>query len=177
MAGSLADVTVILDEVRSLYNVGAVMRACDGAGIQRLIACGITPYPAQGQADPRRGPVSARADRELRKTALAAFDTVRVEHCPGAADAIAQARREGAMIVAIERAPHGEVFWRSPAMDAPRLALVFGHEVEGLAPPVISLADAVVEVPMLGAGHSLNVAVTAGIVLYEVVRRRTSPRR
>ena len=150
------------------------MRAGDGAGVTRLIACGITPYPLLGADDPRRGPVAARADRELRKTALAAFDRVRVGWCPRVADAIAQVRGEGATIVAVERAPGAEPYWQSAALDAERLALVLGHETKGLDASALRLADAVVEIPMLGAGTSLNVAVAAGVVLYEVVRRRAA---
>jgi tRNA G18 (ribose-2'-O)-methylase SpoU len=171
---ALADVTLILDNVRSLYNVGAIMRAGDGAGVRRIIACGVTPYPAQGRADPRRGPVAARADRELRKTALAAFDAVRVEACSSAAAAMERLKCEGATVVAVERTPDAELFWRAPALDAPHLALVLGHEVEGLDAGVLRQADAVVRVPMLGAGSSLNVAVAAGVVLYEILRRRSS---
>jgi tRNA G18 (ribose-2'-O)-methylase SpoU len=165
-------VTVILDNVRSLYNVGAIMRACDGAGMRRIIACGITPYPSQGRDDLRRGPVAARADRELRKTALAAFDTVKIEHCPSVRAAVEQVRAEGALVVAVERTPDAVPLWQAPALDAPALALIFGHEVEGVDGAALALADATVMVPMLGAGASLNVAVTAGIALYEIVRRR-----
>jgi len=162
---------VVLDNVRSLYNVGAVMRACDGAGVTRLIACGITPYPPLGPDDPRRGPVAERAARELRKTALAAYERVQVEWCATAMEAIARLRAEGAAIVAVERAPGAQPFWASPSLDAASLALVLGHEREGVASGVLDLADAVVEVPMLGAGASLNVAVAAAVVLYEIVRR------
>ena len=169
-------ITVILDNVRSLYNVGAMMRACDGAGVTRLVACGITPYPSHGADDPRRGPVAARADRELRKTALAAYGRVQVEWAPAVADAIAQLRAEypHLTVVAAERAPGALPFWATPALSAPALALVLGHEVEGVGSQALALADAVVEIPMRGAGASLNVAVAAGILLYEVVRRRTS---
>jgi 23S rRNA (guanosine2251-2'-O)-methyltransferase len=169
----LDGVTVLLADVRSLYNVGAVLRACDGAGVRRVVACGITPYPPAGADDPRRGPVAARAGRELRKTALAAFDAVAVEHVPDVATAIARLRREGATVVAVENAPGSESLWRAPALDAPRLALILGHEVTGLSPDALALADATVAVPMLGAGVSLNVAVAAGVVLYELVRRRS----
>ncbi|CAA9244582.1 MAG: hypothetical protein AVDCRST_MAG77-1718 [uncultured Chloroflexi bacterium] len=167
-------ITVILDNVRSLYNVGAVMRACDGAGVTRVIACGITPYPSLGRADSRRGPVAARAERELRKTALASFDTVRIEHCATIAEAISRVRAEGAAVVAVEGTPDAPTLWESPALDAERVALVLGHEVEGIGAEALALVDAVVRIPMHGAGRSLNVAVAASLVLYEVIRRRTS---
>jgi tRNA G18 (ribose-2'-O)-methylase SpoU len=172
MTDALADVTVILDNVRSLYNVGAVMRAAAGAGVRRLTACGITPYPSRGAGDPRRGPVAARADRELRKTALAAYDYVRVESCATVEGAIAAIRAEGATIVAVERAPGAVPFWSAAALDAAPLAVILGHEVEGVAASALALADAVVDIPMFGAGHSLNVAVAAGVILYEIARRR-----
>ena len=165
--------TVILEDVRSLYNVGAVMRVCDGAGVRRLIVCGITPYPSQGLADPRRGPVAARADRELRKTAIAAYDTVRVEHAATAAEAIARVRGEGAMVVAAEATPGVPSIWDAPALGASRLAVVFGHETEGISAETLHLVDAVVRIPMYGAGGSLNVATAVAVVLYEVVRRQS----
>jgi tRNA G18 (ribose-2'-O)-methylase SpoU len=170
---ALPQLTLILANIRSLYNVGALMRAADGAGVSRLIACGITPYPSLGAADPRRGPVAARADRELRKTALAAYDRVVVEYSPSATDAIARLRAKGVTVVAVERTPQAVPYWQSPALDAPSLVLVLGHEVEGVDPELLSLVDAVVDIPMLGAGTSLNVAIAAAIVLYEVVRRQT----
>jgi 23S rRNA (guanosine2251-2'-O)-methyltransferase len=166
-------VVVILDNVRSLYNVGAVMRACDGAGVRRVIACGITPYPPLGGADdPRRGPVAARAGRELRKTALAGYDTVQVTHVPTVQEAIALVRSEGATVVAVETAPNAPLLWDSPVLDARPLALVFGHEVEGLPLDALAAVDAIVRLPMHGAGQSLNVAVSAALVLYELLRRR-----
>ena len=166
------DVTVILENIRSLYNVGAVMRACDGAGVTRIIACGITPYPPQGTADPRRGPVISRADRELRKTALAAYDHVHVEHAEDVAEAAARVRTEGASIVAVERLAEAPLLWDAPALDNRPLVLLFGHETEGLSSDALSLADATISIPMRGAGKSLNVATAVAVVLYELLRRR-----
>jgi tRNA G18 (ribose-2'-O)-methylase SpoU len=167
-------ITVILDNVRSLYNVGAVMRVCDGAGVRRLIACGITPFPSLGREDPRRGPIAARADRELRKTALAAYDHVAVMHHATATTAIAALRAEGATIVAVENSPDSLDLWSSPALDARPLALLFGHETDGLSDDTLATADHVIHLPMLGAGKSLNVATAAAVVLYEVVRRQSA---
>lgn len=165
-------ITVVLDNVRSLYNVGSIMRVCDGAGVHRVIACGITPYPRQGRADPRRGPVADRADRELRKTALAAAETVQVEVHGTVDEAVESLRGEGATIVAVESTGDAALLWEAPLLAAPRLALVFGHEVEGVTSSILNQVDAVVKIPMLGAGTSLNVATAAAVVLYEVIRRR-----
>ena len=166
------DVSVILENVRSLYNVGAVMRVCDGAGVTRVIACGITPYPPQGVADPRRGPVIARAERELRKTALASYESVRVEYAPGVAEAAA--RVGSVAIIAVERVPAAANLWQAPDLDRRPLALLFGHETDGLSPEALALADATIGIPMYGAGKSLNVATAVAVVLYEVVRRQST---
>ena len=166
------DVCVILDDVRSLYNVGAVMRACDGAGIFEVHACGITPYPPVGsdlRDDPRRGPVTARAARELRKVALAAYDTVRVTHWPNASEAIAHVRGYGATVVAVETSPNAVRYRGASVLRVRPLALVFGHEVDGVSTEVLGMCDAAVSIPMGGAGRSLNVAVACGVVCYEAM--------
>jgi tRNA G18 (ribose-2'-O)-methylase SpoU len=167
------DVCVILDDVRSLYNVGAVMRACDGAGIFTVHACGITPYPPASpdlRDDPRRGPVAARAARELRKVALAAYDTVRVTPWATVDEALDHVRRYGATVVGVELTPASVPYRDSPILKARPLGLVFGHEVEGLSAAVLRRCDKVVSIPMRGAGRSLNVAVTCGVVAFEAMR-------
>src|SRR5687767_8305910 len=102
------------------------MRVCDGAGITRLVACGITPYPPQGPTDERRGPVIARAERELRKTALAAYDHVHIEHAPTVADALAKLRTDATAIVAVEAVSDTPGPWESHFLDRRPLALLFG---------------------------------------------------
>ena len=168
------DVTVILENVRSLYNVGAVMRVCDGAGVTTLITCGITPYPPQGPPDARRGPVIARAERELRKTALVAYAHVQVAHAPDVTAAAARVRSEGAALIAVETMPQSPTLWQTAMLDQHPLALLFGHETEGLTPEALALADATICVPLLGAGRSLNVATAVAVVLYELVRRQSA---
>ena len=170
---STPEISVVLADVRSLYNVGAVMRACDGAGIFSVHACGITPFPPIGpdlRDDPRPGPVASRAARELRKVALSAYDTVRVTPWPDAHTAIAHARGYGATIVAVETTPHAVGYRDASVLQVRPLALVFGHEVDGLAPEVVAACDATVSLPMRGAGRSLNVAVACGVVCYEAMR-------
>jgi 23S rRNA (guanosine2251-2'-O)-methyltransferase len=164
---------VVLDNVRSLYNVGAVMRACDGAGVSRLIACGITPYPPLGSADRRRGPEMARAERELRKTALAAYERVQVEHGADVAEVITRLRAERRAVVAVEALAAAPSLWDAAVLDRRPLALLFGHETEGLAPTSLAVADATISIPMRGAGTSLNVATAAAVVLYETLRRQS----
>lgn len=148
------------------------MRACDGAGIFTVHACGITPFPPAGpdlRDDPRRGPVAARAARELRKVALSAYDTVRVTHWPDASEAIAHVRGYGATVVAVETSPDAVRYRGASVLRVRPLALVFGHEVDGLSAKVLGMCDAAVSISMGGAGRSLNVAVACGVVCYEAM--------
>ena len=170
---AIPPVCVVLDGVRSLYNVGAVMRTCDGAGVTHVHACGITPYPPRAdlRADPRRGPVATRAERELRKTALGAYDRVTVTPWPTIESACDTLRERGYTLVAIERTADALPMWDAPILSTRPLALILGHEVDGIAASVLSQCDATVSIPMHGTGHSLNVAIACAVVLYEVGRR------
>ena len=153
-------VVVVLDNVRSLYNTGSILRTADGAGVDRVILCGITPRPDQG----------AKQRRAIAKTALGAEDTVPWEYEPDVRNTLARLAAEGYQIVAVETAPDAvSVFDWTPAWP---VCLVFGHEKEGVSPDLASHIDTVVRIPMLGQKRSLNVATAAGVVLYELVRVR-----
>lgn len=160
MADTRAAVVVVLDNVRSLYNTGAILRTADGAGVARVVLCGITPRPDQG----------SRQRRAIAKTALGAEDSVAWEYEPDTRDALARLTAAGYHTVAVETS--------SGAVDlfewAPRwpVCLVFGHEREGISPALVPTVDTTVRVPMLGAKRSLNVASAAAVVLYELLRRR-----
>lgn len=147
-------VAVLLDDVRSLYNVGAFFRTADAAGARKLYLCGITGRPPQAA---------------IAKTALGAECTVPWEH---AWDPVATAhalRGCGYEIAAIETTPQAvDLFdWR-PAFP---VCVIFGHEVEGVRPALSSACDTHVRIPMLGVKHSLNVATAGGVVLYELLRK------
>ena len=147
-------VSVLLDNVRSLYNVGAFFRTADAAGIEKLYLAGITGYPPQNM---------------ITKTALGAEETVAWEHTADPAAAIGRLRKANYEIAAIETSVHAvDLFdWR------PRFPVfvVFGHETDGLTPGIAALADTHVRIPMLGRKHSLNVATAGGVVLYELLRK------
>ena len=147
-------VTVLLDNVRSLYNVGAFFRTADGAGVEKLYLCGITGAP------PKSG---------IRKTALGAEETVAWDHCSEPEPVIEGLRAQGYEIAAIETSVRSvDLFdWR-PAFP---VCLLFGHEVEGLRPEIARLADTHVRIPMLGTKHSLNVATAGGVAIYELLRK------
>ncbi len=147
-------VSILLENVRSLYNVGSFFRTADGAGIETLFLCGITGRPPK---------------RALAKTALGAEETVPWVHAWDAVPVIADLRDRGFEIAAIETSVRSvDLFDWTPRFP---VCLLFGHEVDGLRPEVQSLADTHVRIPMLGKKHSLNVATAGGIVVYELLRK------
>jgi tRNA G18 (ribose-2'-O)-methylase SpoU len=147
-------VRVVLDNVRSLYNVGAFFRTADAAGIEALHLCGCTGTP------PHRG---------IAKTALGAEEQVAWDHTWDTGERIRELRERGYEVVAIETTPHAvDLFDWVPRFP---VCVIFGHEVAGLSPEVEGLADTHIRIPMLGMKHSLNVATAAGVVLFELLRK------
>lgn len=147
-------VTVLLDNVRSMYNVGAFFRTADAAGVERLFLSGITATP------PKIG---------IGKTALGAEQTVAWTYWPDPIRELHTLREREWEIAVVETSVHAfDLFdWR------PRfpVCVVFGHEVEGIRPEIAALADRHVRIPMLGKKHSLNVATAGGVVMYELLRK------
>jgi 23S rRNA (guanosine2251-2'-O)-methyltransferase len=147
-------VSVLLDDVRSLYNVGAFFRTGDAVRIERLFLAGITAAP------PHRG---------IEKTALGAEQTVRWEKVEDPASFVDGLRARGVQVAAVETGARAiDVFEWQPAFP---VCVVFGHEVNGLRPEILERADISVRIPMLGLKQSLNVATAGGVVLYELLRR------
>lgn len=159
---SLLPLTVVLDDVRSTYNTGSVFRTADAFGLERVCLCGITPQPPM---------------REIHKTALGAEDSVPWEHYTNALEAVRQLKAHGYTVLAIEQA-HGSIGLdeyadriasrqdKSNAAATDRYAIVLGNEVHGVAQAVVDEADQCIEIPQRGTKHSMNVSVTAGIVMY-----------
>jgi 23S rRNA (guanosine2251-2'-O)-methyltransferase len=147
-------VTVVLHQVRSLYNVGAFFRTADGAGVQRVVLSGITARP------PRK---------EIAKTALGAEDVVPWEAVDDLTSWMAGFAADGGTLAAIETAPSAiDLYEWAPTWP---VAVLFGHEVEGLPDDVLARCHVHVRVPMLGTKGSLNVATAGGVVLYELLRK------
>jgi tRNA G18 (ribose-2'-O)-methylase SpoU len=147
-------VAVLLDNVRSLYNVGAFFRTADAARLEKLYLCGITGRPPK---------------RAITKTALGAEQTVAWEHHDDPAALAGTLRERGYEIAAVETAVHAvDLFEWTPCFP---VCLIFGHEVDGIRPELSALSDTHVRIPMLGAKHSLNVATAGGIVTYELLRK------
>ena len=147
-------VSVLLDNVRSLYNVGAFFRTADAAGIEKLYLCGITGRPPK---------------RAITKTALGAEETVPWEHTWEPLEPVERMRSLGYQIAAIETSVHAvDLFDWKPRFP---VCLLFGHEVEGIRPQLAACCDTHVRIPMLGRKHSLNVATAGGVVIYELLRK------
>ncbi|MFL6414929.1 MAG: RNA methyltransferase [Bryobacteraceae bacterium] len=148
-------VTILLDNVRSMYNVGSFFRTADGAGIERLILSGITARP------PHKG---------IAKTALGAEERVRWQGADTSLEAIQALRTAGGHeIAAVETSNRAvDIFDWQPRFP---VCVVFGHEVDGLDQRVLDFCDTHVRIPMLGLKHSLNVASAGAIIMYELLRK------
>lgn len=147
-------VSVMLHNIRSLYNVGSVFRTCDSALARELILCGFTPYP------PRK---------EIEKTALGAVDTVPWCYEKSIIDAIEKQKQENVKVIAAELTDSGRDYSSLIKEDFP-LCLVFGNEITGIEDDILQHCDDAIQIPMYGIKHSLNVSVATGIALYEAVR-------
>jgi len=147
-------VVVVLDNVRSMHNVGSVFRTSDAFLIQSLHLCGYTPQPPH---------------RDIHKTALGATETVEWKYHNSTIDAIHYLKELGYTIMAVEQA-RGSISLDKYTPHA-KLAVVFGNEVEGVAEDVLAICDGCIEIPQFGTKHSLNISVAAGIVLWEITRK------
>src|SRR5581483_7969572 len=144
----------LLDNVRSLYNVGAFFRTADACRIEKLYLCGITGRPPK---------------RAISKTALGAEETVAWEHAWEPVPVIRSLRERGMEIAAVETSVHAvDLFDWKPRFP---VCVIFGHEVEGIRREIAELCDTHIRIPMLGAKHSLNVATAGGVVIYELLRK------
>jgi tRNA G18 (ribose-2'-O)-methylase SpoU len=153
-------VAVVLDNVRSLYNTGAFFRTADGCAVEKLVLCGITPRPDQG----------SRQRRAIAKTALGAELSVPWEYVADPAVAVAAAVAAGYRVAAVENSAQAiDLYAWTPSWP---ICLVFGHETDGVTPALARQIETHVRIPMLGEKRSLNVATAAGVVLYELLRRR-----
>ena len=149
-------VVLVLDNVRSLHNVGAVFRTADAFAIEKIYLCGVTGQPPH---------------REITKTALGSTESVAWEYLATTLEAAQQLRAAGYQLVAVEQTTGSVLlpqFW--PAAGRP-LALVLGNEVLGVEDEVLALCEMAVEIPQLGTKHSLNVGVAAGVVLWDVLSK------
>jgi len=154
-------VCVVLDNVRSHNNIGSVFRTSDAFLIESICLCGITATPPH---------------RDIQKTALGATESVKWSYYQNTIDAVSHLRNEGYFIVAVEQVEGAFELQKFSVDKDTKYCIVFGHEINGVSQEIVDICDACVEIPQYGTKHSFNIAVSAGIVLWEFWKKlRTSP--
>ena len=148
-------IVVILDNVRSLNNVGSFFRTCDAFNVEELVLTGITATPPH---------------REIQKTALGATMTVKWSYFQSTLEAVLFFKEKGYTICSVEQAEK-TTFLQDFKLDHRKIVLVFGNEVDGVEQAIINLSDEVIEIPQFGTKHSLNVSVTGGAVIWELTKQ------
>lgn len=149
------EIYLVMDNIRSMYNVGAMFRTCDGVRVKKIFLCGMTATP------PRE---------KIYKTSLGAVENVPWQYFKTAKEALVQLKKDGVQIVCLEQT-NTSINFKKAKYKAP-VAVVVGHELNGISKDALKLADLEVEIPMHGLANSLNVATSAGIILYEVLEQK-----
>jgi len=148
---------LVMDNVRSLHNIGSLFRTADAFRLEGIYLCGITATPPH---------------REIHKTALGATESVHWEYHKETTDAISELKEKGYLILSVEQAEGAVLLDQVQLSDNQKYALVFGHEIRGVDQRVVDMSDQCIEIPQYGTKHSLNISVAAGIVIWELFRRR-----
>lgn len=145
-------VVVVLDNIRSMHNVGSTFRTADGFCVEKVILCGITAQPPH---------------REIEKTALGATHSVDWQYFEHTIDAITELRSQGYQIIAIEQAENSTFLNQFTPVDNQKYALIFGNEVDGVSDEAMKNIDHCIEIPQFGTKHSFNITIATGIVLWD----------
>jgi 23S rRNA (guanosine2251-2'-O)-methyltransferase len=145
-------VAVVLDNVRSMHNIGSIFRTSDGFAVEQVCLCGITAQPPH---------------REIEKTALGATQSVNWNYFETPLQAVEQLRADGYQIIAIEQAENSTMLNTFTPAPGEKYALIFGNEVNGVSDEVMQQIDLCIEIPQFGTKHSFNIVVSAGIVLWD----------
>jgi len=152
-------IIIILDNIRSLNNIGSVFRTADAFLIEAVYLCGITAKPPH---------------REIQKTALGATESVSWTHYDTTNEAIQNLKEKGYKIAAIEQAENSIMLNNYSVSNNEKIAIIFGNEVKGVEQDAIDLSDVVIEIPQYGTKHSLNISVSAGVVIWDLANKFNS---
>jgi len=155
-AASKTPLVVVLDNVRSLHNVGSVFRSCDAFRFEAVYLCGITATPPSA---------------EIHKTALGAEDSVEWKYFADATEAVDELHARGTKVFAVEQVANSTMLQNLDTNENERYAVVLGNEVKGVQQTVVDRCDGCLEIPQFGTKHSLNVSVAAGIVVWEFAKK------
>lgn len=147
---------VVLDNIRSLNNIGSVFRTCDAFLVEKIYLCGITARPPH---------------KEIHKTALGATESVAWEYVDNTLELIERLKAENTITIAIEQAENSTMLQDFAIENDQKYAVIFGNEVKGVLQEVVSVADYCVEIPQFGTKHSLNISVSTGVVLWDLFKK------
>ena len=147
---------LVLDDIRSLHNIGSVFRTADAFLIEKIFLCGITATPP---------------NKEIHKTALGATETVAWEHHEDVLEVITKLKKDNVTTLAIEQVESAVFLQNFKVEKNKKYALVFGNEVYGVSQDAVALCDGCIEIPQLGTKHSLNISVSAGIVVWDLFKQ------
>ena len=147
---------IVLDNIRSAYNVGSVFRTSDAFLVEKICLCGITPTPPH---------------KEIRKTALGASETVNWQYYKNTMQCVNELKAAGYHIVSVEQAEHAVMLNEFFSQKTKKYALVFGNEVKGVEQAIVSASDTVIEIPQYGTKHSLNISVSSGIIIWDLLQK------
>jgi tRNA G18 (ribose-2'-O)-methylase SpoU len=147
---------VILNDIRSLNNIGSFFRTADAFNVEKIYLCGITANPPH---------------RDIQKTALGATETVEWEYRQSITELIKELKTDGVAVCSIEQAEKTTLLQDITELKAEKFALIFGNEVNGVDQDAIDLSDYIIEIPQFGTKHSLNVSVCAGVVMWEFAKK------
>lgn len=149
-------IIIVLDDIRSLHNIGSVFRTADAFLVERIYLCGITATPP---------------NKEIHKTALGATETVAWEHAKDVLEVIQSLKDEKVNVLAIEQVESATFLQDFTVEKGKKYALVFGNEVHGVSQDAVALCDGCIEIPQLGTKHSLNISVSTGIVVWDLFKK------
>ena len=152
---------LVLDDIRSLHNIGSVFRTADAFLIEKIILCGITATPP---------------NKEIHKTALGATETVAWEHHENVLEVIENLKKENVLTLAIEQVESAVFLQDFNVEENQKYALIFGNEVYGVSQEAVAICNGCIEIPQLGTKHSLNISVSAGIVVWDLFQKLNWPK-
>ncbi len=155
-AAEKTPLTVVLDDIRSMYNVGSVFRTADSFRLEKLVLCGITACPPHP---------------EIHKTALGAEESVEWESAPSAKEAVEKLKSQGYEVYALEQVEHSIALQDFNPVKGKKYAIVLGNEVKGVAQEAVDVCNGAIEIPQFGTKHSMNVSVSGGIAMWHIASR------
>ncbi len=155
-AAEKTPLTVVLDDIRSMYNVGSVFRTADSFRLEKLVLCGITACPPHP---------------EIHKTALGAEESVEWESAPSAKEAVEKLKSQGYEVYALEQVEHSIALQDFNPVKGKKYAIVLGNEVKGVAQEAVDVCNGSIEIPQFGTKHSMNVSVSGGIAMWHIASR------